>query len=74
MVLLFRRIFGLVRRPESEGQRTLKLVLGGLCVSAGAVEVVADTASGSEAEEEGSSGLGHDFGLDIGLDVRREDV
>ena len=39
--------------------RTLKLVLGSLCVASCTVEVVADTASSSEADEEGSVGLGH---------------
>ena len=41
------------------GRRTLELLLGRLCRSASAVEVIADTTSGSEAEDEGSSGLGH---------------
>lgn len=47
-------------------KRTLKLVLGGLGVAAGAVEVVSDTTSGTEAEDQGHTRLGH-FG-DLLLD------
>lgn len=41
------------------GGRTLELVLGSLCVAARGVEVVSNTAGGTEAEGERDSRLGH---------------
>ena len=52
------------RERSEDKKRTLKLVLSGLGVAAGSVEVVADTTSGAEAEDEGHARLGH-FGLKL---------